>query len=550
MLVTGSRASRSRLILTAMLFALGPVLSTAAVAQPRPERMKLKPDPDFDDAAPKKSTTTKTKKGGEKMPLADDPDFDEPKKPRKKPKPGGISVFQRGLLRGSISSKLSFDTKIDNQFEDVWAWENRFDLGLSYQFRPNIRAVIDARMSYWVTGEGNEQERFYLFNSQNTKWEFEVELREAYLDFRFGWFRLTVGNQTIRWGQTDSQSPLDVLNPVDMRDGVPTDFKTPLVPILAVNMQAAVKGWNFQLVWIPFFQPHKINLFGTDFAIGRQGTSTPFGPILSQISSFIDPSIEDKLQPSLQATKRPDENPKNSSVGVRIAKTFGPVDMAVMYHFGWDRYPVFHVDPDLVTLLSAVGQNGIQLTPDLIAAFTKLNGKDPSSLLSSEYKRQHVAGFELAWGIDPVTIKLDVAYIHRRTYYDDQMAALRKPALAYSVGIEWQHSDWITLSFEFTHVHAFGMDKDQKLYLFHREQMFAFGLFRISFLSNNALEFQVSSMLGINDLDFLVAGQVRYKITDSWSVALGAVFFEGKENSTLGMFDNNDYFYFQGTFAF
>lgn len=472
------RSSTPTGLVVAFAFALCAILcanASAGFAQPAPQKMKLKPDPDFDDPP---QTKTSKKKPGQKMSLDKDPDFDDPPKKQAK-KRGGIAIFQQGFLRGSISSKLSFDTKIDNQYEDVWAWENRFDLSLTYQFRPNIRAVIGARMSYWVTGEGNEKERFYLFNSENTKWEFEVELREAYLDMRFDWFRLIVGNQTIRWGQTDSQSPLDVINPIDMREGVPTDFKTPLVPIFAVNMQATVKTWNFQLVWIPFFQPHKMNLFGSDFALARQGTSTPFGPLLSQISSFIDPSIEDKLQPNLQATKRPDENPKNSSAGLRISTTFGPVDVAVMYHFGWDRYPVFRIDPDLVTLLSAVGTNGIQVTPELIGAFGKLNGKDPSSLISSEYKRQHVAGFELAWGIDPVTLKLDVAYIHRRTYYDDQLLAIRHPALAYSAGIEWQHSDWVTLSFEFTHVHAFGMAGDQKLYLFHKDQMFLFGLFRI-----------------------------------------------------------------------
>lgn len=523
------------------------VSTTQATQKEKPkQRFKLEPDPDFDPPTPKKG---KTPKKGSSMKIDPDPDFDTPKKPTKTP--SGTVTFQRALLRGSLVSKFAGDVRIDNQYEQVFKWENRFDLELSYRFKANIKAVVSARLTYWVVGEGNEKERsFWMFNGESFRWEFEPELRDAYLDFRWSWFRLTVGNQTIRWGQTDSLSPLDVINPTDYREGIPTDFKTPLLPIMAVNMQASVKRFNFQLVWVPFFASHKVNLFGSDYAVMQPGSANPLASMITQFQGFLDRSLWDKLQPLMMATRLPDENPKNSSVGFRVTGSLGTFDFGVCYYFGWDRFPKFKADPAVLSLLSAVSKSGFALTPDLLTAFAAIQNKDPQTLINSEYQRMHLVGLDFSWAIDPVTIKADVAFHPYRIHYTTNFEPIAKPTLTYTVGVEWQHKSWLTLSVEFTHMHVFKLEGGQSLSFFDKDMLLLFGMLRMTFLDNDALEIQLTTIFGIKKQDYVIGGQVRYKFTDSWSLAVGVIFFEGPSDSMIGLYNQNDHVYVQGRFAF
>lgn len=65
-----------------------------------------------------------------------------------------------------------------------------------------------------------------------------VQLREAFVAFSVRQFEFTLGRQIVAWGEGDGLSPLDVVNPRDMREPGLADLDDIRIPVLATRV-----GW-------------------------------------------------------------------------------------------------------------------------------------------------------------------------------------------------------------------------------------------------------------------------------------------------------------------
>ncbi len=64
----------------------------------------------------------------------------------------------------------------------------------------------------------------------------DLQLREAFIGVEQGAFDLTVGRQIVAWGEGDALSPVDVVNPRDMREPGLSDLDDIRLPVLATRL--------------------------------------------------------------------------------------------------------------------------------------------------------------------------------------------------------------------------------------------------------------------------------------------------------------------------
>jgi hypothetical protein len=159
-----------------------------------------------------------------------------------------------------------FDTAWDGRGE---AWHRR---GLYGESRVDGRrgASSSLRLSArWRLEETVREESFaealWDGSAAGTLAEQRAELDEAWWSGSVGEAgRLTVGQQTLRWGSSDVLQPGDVIAPKDYRDGFLAVGGRARMAVAAVRYQWSAADWETDLVWVPFFVPNRVDFFGSD----------------------------------------------------------------------------------------------------------------------------------------------------------------------------------------------------------------------------------------------------------------------------------------------
>src|SRR5262249_14399107 len=106
---------------------------------------------------------------------------------------------------------------------------------------------------------------FNGFNGQATHTNFESSARELYLGLFAQSADLRVGLQRIAWGRGDIISPNDVLNARDLRDPLLAETEALHIPTFAIRSDFDFGGGaSLQLVVQPFFEPDRIDVYGTN----------------------------------------------------------------------------------------------------------------------------------------------------------------------------------------------------------------------------------------------------------------------------------------------
>jgi len=429
------------------------------------------------------------------------------------------AAFQSTLFRGRYTLQAAVDTAHEpaartcdaNQCEDVFDLRNRLELRAQTDVSSTLRAVVEARLSHFLVGERPEDESFTVVNARRVKAEFEPEVREAWLRWRLPGWDLTVGNQVIAWGVLDLNSPQDVLNPVDYREGLAAGTEPPRIPILAARLEGRAGPISLDGVVVPFFEPHKINLFGSDFAILRPanplqpvGAASLFELILGPIHS----SREDAYQPLLQASEVPDEEPRNATVGLRAGTSVAGIDAHVAWIYGWDRLPTLEID---------------------------LQGKPP---IRSFHERQHVLGADLTTTLGDLALRLEGGWTPERTLYTEGFQPVRKPVFSSGAGVDWNHEGRYSVNVEATWLHVDEVG-DTDLYLIDEDVVMVGGAIRLEIIDDE-LTLSVLGLRNITLRDLILTPEVAWRPADGHELALALQLYEGAEDSPGGLFDNND----------
>jgi hypothetical protein len=303
-------------------------------------------------------------------------------------------------LSGEIRNKFAYDMNEDNDSEDDMMNHVRLRVGTDLEHGDRLRAALFVDTDWFFYGNGGDWR-----DDEN------IRLDDAYLNFRGDGFNLKLGNQVIRWGKTDAYSPLDNLNPEDLRDdlsGRREDRKLP-IPMAALEIYAG--NFTISSVFIPFFVKSEYDLLGTDWAVLGRADGMAF-------------KEED-----------PSDSLKNGEGGIRLSGIAGRMDWAFSWLYAREDLPT----PDSLDVPVGFPLVTGNLTTSQLKDFSNATGQ-PVVLT---HDRQNIFGFEFETTLHVFGVRGDLAYIDHASYFTRDLERIRKPVVQLMVGIDYNGvNDW------------------------------------------------------------------------------------------------------------
>lgn len=525
--------------------------------------------PDNPDSAPVKTNTkTKDDDGDEVLFLPDNPAAQTPPKDIKKPAENKSSssagASRIGFFKGKYTALTALDTSFDGEREDIWELYQRLDLGIRYDVSSVMSVQLEGRMMHWYGVERADDDSL-----ENGKAHYEPALREALIRFRWPSVTLTLGNQFILWGSMDLLQPAQVIHPVDSRYAPYTPGTEGLIPRLGADIKWFLdERTAIEMLWLPFFEPNKIYLWGNDFALAQPGSPlrAAFG-VIDLLEEQIDPSLEDRLQSQLAGTQIPEETLLSSTLGARITTTQANIDMALGYLWGWDPTPTVFVDPDLRVVLEAFARNPdpflgfnlrdlISQEPAAAAAAANLRTKTEAGqeVLYARPERRHVLEADAATYLGPIGARAEVVFSPEQTVVlksppdlpaDTPLTpySTRKPQITSVLGFSWESGDGAHLiAVEGLYHHIFELSDDERLLVQRADNVTLAAALQTKPIDD--LTLLVTGRYNVILEDFTVLSSVSYRWLPGLQTFINHILFEGPdpaEQLTLGgLLDRRD----------
>lgn len=481
--------------------------------------------------------------------------------------------------------------------EDVIDWRNSFSFWAKIKLDENIQAFMEVYAEHFTVAKRNEEDPTVLFNGSRARHEFRFEAREIYFDFFFGPFDLRAGNQIVSWGTLAVMSPSNRVNFQDPGAFYWADISGNRTPITALRGIYHAWDLSFEALWIPFFTPPNLDLYGGDYSLIRYGSIYGLTVDRSKfpipaIDQFISPSKTAAYHPESVMTNKPDANPVNSQAGFRISGTKAGFDFGISYLYGYEEMPTIKMDKDIRGLLKS-GINGnlsaelgsclSDCTGDITQILgngasldsycriedmdcriariiTRLeNGESLENMVSSEYERKHSLAAEFGATVWELGIKAEMAFLPDKMYYTTILESVNHDTLSYAMGIDVMKSDLGHLSTLFIDMEIFGsaifgLRKGEQLIFQTDRNLGLHTSLRLSFLDDD-LEFEGTGQVHFSTRDFVLIPRVSYRPIENMRITLGAMIFESwitepelypyttntdQKRSLFGQFSNND----------
>lgn len=426
---------------------------------------------------------------------------------------------------------------------------------LRHQLSEQTRAVVSGRFSYWG-GSGRS------FDEWRT--HYEPRLERAYLVHRSGRWSMALGQMRNRWGSTDIVAPGDVIDPVDLRSPLGAEGIGTGIGQLSATVAFGEDDWTVRALLVPFFQNNRVSVFGRDTSLMHErnpvvGEQLPF---LLAAEQLVDASMQEEVQPFLQASQRPLALPHNVSAGLRADWTVANTDLGLGVFYGWDRTPWIELDDDLRQLLVLMGEDGqiyedfdvpafISRHPEAANHFENVTERAAAgeSMFDSKYYRRATLLAEMARYFGPIGVRADVAFSPRQVFYTDQLSSVRRPSLFGAVGLSYERLlDGIRplgVTVEGFWLHPFGADAAPTRWMVPAEQrgdgaepllLFENGYYGVATAANWAtglwdLELTGGMVASISPGDFIGQFALERSWSDGVTTRVGTNLFFGPDPS-------------------
>ena len=439
-----------------------------------------------------------------------------------------------------FEAALEGDLAHDAPDEDLLAARTRLTLGVETQLSPVTQLHVEGALRTF--GRTPSPGAWRGLAPARGQAEATAELGEAWLSHRRGALRVDAGQLVVRWGVMDIQSPNDVLNPLDLRDGPPSAGATELAirPAPMLRVAHLTERASVELVWQPFFSPHLGSATDSDWAASRLDPSLAGALALTDLLAA--PSASEALQPLLLTPNPPEAWPSNGSVAARLGTSGAGVDLHAQAVWAWDRTPSLRVDPELAALLRAARENDLptllRLYPE--AAPRLAAGARP---VEARHDRTLQVGIDAAVAHEAFVYKAEVAVTPGRTLYDTALQPVRAPALSWAVGADWLEDEALSATIEVSGLTPL-RDGDYLLIGRHTAQLA--GVTQWSPPGVEGVALTLALQLGLTDRAWAASPAVAWSPARAEPDALrhtlsaGLLWLGGAPTTVLGAFDAND----------
>ena len=469
------------------------------------------------------------------------------------PPPPAESDFWDLRARTSMrfDTRIAVDTSFDRREEQVGELWLGARLELDIDLAASLK-VYAAPSFQWVAAidrEGDDREFLYLLTP------------EAYVSWAEGPFVLRAGALVFSWGPSDIIAPNDLLNPIDYRRSILGFADEAKIPVLAVEGICTFGPLNVRAVVEPFFTASRFHLAAWDFSALQAGVF----PLRSDfpIDYFFSEAAIDDFGNEILATERPSDRPDHATVAARATLSLGNVvDLSVNAIHGWDTLPYVVIDDDLLFLANTFAESQVTGQPFPLTDEAVLDAierirtavDEGRKIAKGTYLRRNVFGFDAVAALDPVVLKLDVAYSLKHTVYTQSVEPKTHPWLNAVLGMEYLDGDSLQIVLELFAIAVFGVPPDYRLLFFEGDvdlvstdgertvilAGFA-GAVRYSILDGD-LSFELGASATLRG-DLLLLPSIRWIITESHHVMLGGMALEGRDGSYGQRYTHTDQLY-------
>jgi hypothetical protein len=149
---------------------------------------------------------------------------------------------------------------------------------------------------------------------------YEGRLQNAYIEYSEELWDTKIGNSQVVWGETFGNSPSDIVNPKDFREGIPLNVSTVRRAVPMVDTKLLIGHFSIEGVYIPNPEFNIMPLPGSDY-----GAFVPSKIGFRQI-------IVDRERRLSGA---------RADAGARLSDTIGATDLSLIYFEHFDREPAY-----------------------------------------------------------------------------------------------------------------------------------------------------------------------------------------------------------------
>jgi hypothetical protein len=418
----------------------------------------------------------------------DKPDPASEAQPERETAPRGPGIFERLGVTGAVRAGYWSSTRNLDAEEHLGAamlW-----LKTSRRLSGHVSFLVEG----WTALRGPLQDG-----------EATGDLREAFVDLKFGRLDVRAGRQIIAWGRADGVNPTDNLSGQDLTLLVPDDADRRL-GATAVRASYYVGDLALTGVWLPEFRGH-------EFALA----APPPGV------SFV----------------RDDERWPGDQWAVRVEQTGSAVDWSVSYFRGKD------------------------LAPDLAPAGVQTRAEHMSGILLSHH-RVRVVGADMTANLGRVGLRAEGAYVATEDAHGADPFT-KNPFVFVVAGADhtWDGRLNLNVQYLFRYVMddpampAGGSDvasvvATQQAILNSQTLRAQHGAsFRIAYKwLHDTLEAELAAAAYAGPSGAALRPKIVYAVTDDWKALVGAEIFRGETTALFGLLRHNSTGYVELRWSF
>lgn len=354
----------------------------------------------------------------------------------------------------------------------------------------------------------------------------DITLYETYLLLSGPRWDFSFGKQRVRWGKSDQLSPLDSINPEDMRQFITVDLEERKDPSWLGRFRTHGQRLSVEAIVSPWFEESQIDYFDSNWALYRNLRQSILNhPGLPQAAKDYTSALR------VHETK-PSDSLENMSGALRLLWQGEHADFALSHHYGWETLPCITSFP--VKGIAFDGDPGTD--PEALMGTAELT----ATAVEAEFKRQKITGFEWETVLDPVGFRGELAYIDKVSFLSADLTSIRHTAGHLVTGIDYiSASEWY-LNLQASWYHIF--DYDKKILYFERDNVSLLGEISKPVWRGN-LEFATRFNYTLTDASFYVQPNVTLNYFTNTECEIGLNIFSGAGDTIFGSHDQADQVY-------
>jgi hypothetical protein len=418
-----------------------------------------------------------------------------------------------GDVFGYAATDLKDEDYDDNRLKHLWARAGvDLERYLTNGYSVQGRLALEFDRLYYAAASADE--------------ESDLNLYEGYLLFKAPDWDFSFGRQRVRWGKSDQLSPLDSLNPDDLRQFITLDTEERKEPAWIARTRAYTDLFTVEAILSPWFEESELDYLDSDWALYRN--------LRQRILKHPDipPALKSYVADLRVHEEEPTDSVENMSAALRLLWSTEQADFALSYRYGWETLPTVVSFP--VRNISYDGDP--ETDPTVLLATAVLT----EGAIEARFKRQKIAGFEWETVLDPIGFRGEVAFIDKIAFLSADLTSKRRNVSHLISGIDYTSASGWYWNVQASWMHIFNHD-DEILY-FKEEHVALLGEVRKTIWRGN-LEFTLQYNYTLSDASSYLQPSITFKYFPNVSCEIGVDLFAGDGDTLLGSYDNADQVY-------